>query len=78
MDFIIVDILLRANREHVTMPISSHNLNGLYNLVVILNESKNVIAFKVTDECLVTPKHFGWAENMSKWVLKFTEEMYGE
>lgn len=49
---------------------------SLFNLTWILDNSKDVIAFEVSENGnKVTPKHYGWG-SFSKWVTEFTREMW--
>lgn len=52
--------------------------DSLFNLTWILDNSKDVIAFEVSENGKnVDPKHYGWG-SFTKWVTEFTQEMWNK
>lgn len=73
--FITVTVL--ANNSETPL----HNFvcvqDSLFNLAWILGNSKDVIAFEVSENGQnVKPDHYGWSGFNNKWVLDFTREHF--
>jgi len=73
-DFIIIEILFKHERTRVQIPVVRNR--GLSLILHCLDKSEDILAYQVIDSAPVPPKYFGFGPDWSKWVMKWTDEMF--
>ncbi|MDX9695807.1 MAG: hypothetical protein RBT49_08455 [Bacteroidales bacterium] len=72
MFYLVEVIFIDGKHSYCTFPVTIQALSSFANM---LEDSKNVVVFKVIDSCPVEPKHFGFG-GYKKWVTKFESEHF--
>jgi hypothetical protein len=66
--FVIIEAIFTYKVKIISIPVTH---DAIFQIANMMENSKDVIAFKVIDTNPVEPKHFGFGSDWKKWVTKF-------